>query len=426
MPRKKRKTNRRGNGEGGIHQRKDGRWCGQVTIGYDEQGKQLRKTFYGSKREDVARKVTDAANQAFNGMLTVTVTGEKPTVTELISNYLWTYKRLTVSDVTFNWYINTVKSYIFPTFGFIKACELTSEAVQKLINKMHFEDKLAVRTIKGVRNILNQAYTHAIETKQLVVNPVTATKLPIRSRVKEEDKEYEKAIPVDARAKILKATEKDLCMKTAITVLMLTGMRVGEWLALTWGHVDFKNSIITVEQAITKTSEYDDEGKLVAVKTVVGDTKTQCSTRKMKVSDAVMDVLKEWKKALPTHVRKSVTHDVLASKCFVFPNDLGEMRTYNGFRCTYRRFMDKNNLGHYTLHSLRHTFATMLLEKEVNPRVVQKLLGHRDIETTLGIYSHVLPEVFDGVAHVIGKLHTDMTTTGTEKVPQTLETQSVA
>jgi site-specific recombinase XerD len=51
----------------------------------------------------------------------------------------------------------------------------------------------------------------------------------------------------------------------------------------------------------------------------------------------------------------------------------------------------------------------MLLERGVNPKVVQKLLGHRDIETTLGTYSHVLPEVFDCVARVVGELHADMT-----------------
>ena len=71
----------------------------------------------------------------------------------------------------------------------------------------------------------------------------------------------------------------------------------------------------------------------------------------------------------------------------------------------------------YTLHSYRHTFATMLLERGVNPKVVQKLLGHRDIETTLGTYSHVLPEVFDGVAGVVGELHADMVSGNVIKAP---------
>ena len=101
----------------------------------------------------------------------------------------------------------------------------------------------------------------------------------------------------------------------------------------------------------------------------------------------------------------AVSHDIHAPDAVVFPNGLGEMRTYNGFRTTYRRFMTDNNLGEYTLHSYRHTFATMLLESGVNPKIVQKMLGHADIETTLGTYSHVLPEVYDGVADTMAGLH---------------------
>jgi len=54
-----------------------------------------------------------------------------------------------------------------------------------------------------------------------------------------------------------------------------------------------------------------------------------------------------------------------------------------------------------TFHGLRHTYASMLLEQEINPRIVQKLLGHRDVSTTLGIYTHVVPEVFAGVAAAV-------------------------
>lgn len=244
--------------------------------------------------------------------------------------------------------------------------------------------------------------------KITVMNPVSGTKLPKRSKVQKKKTEDEKVIPVIARTEILAAAEKDLRMKTALTVLMFTGMRVGEWLALTWGQVDFQNNVIIIDRAITKTCEYSEDGNLICRKTVIGDTKTQCSVRNLKVPSVVMDVLQEWKEALPNHIRSSVKCDVLSPESVVFPNDMGKMRTYNGFRTTYRRFMTENNLGNYSLHSYRHTFATMLLEQGVNPKVVQKLLGHRDIETTLGTYSHVLPEVFDGVAEIVGEIHADM------------------
>jgi integrase len=347
------------------------------------------------------------------------------TVKELMTDFLWTFKKPTVSAVTFEWYRNITETHINTPLGNISAIELTPQMIQTHINKMHGEDGLEVRTIKAMRDTLNQAYNHAIDIKQAKVNPVSGTRLPKQSRMQIEKKAENKAIPTMARAEILKAAESNKCIKTAITVLMLTGMRVGEWLALTWGQVDFENNVIIIDRAITKSYEYDEEGKLTGNESIVGDTKTQCSIRKIKVSEVVITILRDWQKTLPDHVRKSVKHDVLSSECVVFPNNLGKMRTYNGFRSTYRRFMDKNGLGDYSLHSYRHTFSTILLEENVNPKVVQKLLGHSDIETTLGTYSHVLPEVFDGVAGIVSKVHIDMMS-GTKKVPQLLETQSVA
>ena len=53
------------------------------------------------------------------------------------------------------------------------------------------------------------------------------------------------------------------------------------------------------------------------------------------------------------------------------------------------------------MHRYRHTYASMLLEQGVNPKIVQKLLGHRDVSTTLGVYTHVVPEVFAGVTTTV-------------------------
>ena len=113
-------------------------------------------------------------------------------------------------------------------------------------------------------------------------------------------------------------------MKAAITTLMFTGMRVGEWLALTWEQVDFHNNVITIDRAITKACEYNEDGSLKDRKTVVGDTKTQCSIRKIKVSPVVMDVLREWQKALPGHVRSPAKSNLLSAKSVVFPNNMGQ------------------------------------------------------------------------------------------------------
>jgi integrase len=402
MPTKK--AHRRGNKEGSIYQRKDGKWCGQVLTGYNELGKPIRKTYYGVTRQEVAEKVSGTVHQVFSG--TAPVSTKKITLENLLTDYLWTFKKSAVADMTFDWYLSLNKNHITPILGNIAADAVTVGQVQGLINGMHGKG-LARRSIKAVRDILNQTYVHAEEVKLCGKNPTVGTKLPATPREKSED-DNARVITRADRASILAAAENDIRMKTAITVLMFTGMRIGEFLALTWGSIDFENGVITVDRAITHKCEYDEERNLTSRETVVGTTKTQCSTRKVKVTPIVMDALQAWRVYLPEHLRSTPSHDVLSPDAVVFPNDMGAMRTYDGFRTTYRRFMSEHGLKSYPLHSYRHTFATMLLESGTNPRVVQKLLGHRDIETTLEIYSHVLPEVFDSAADALTVVYEGM------------------
>ena len=85
----------------------------------------------------------------------------------------------------------------------------------------------------------------------------------------------------------------------------------------------------------------------------------------------------------------------------VFPNKYGQLRSYSGFRRQFERFLKERGIGKVTFHQFRHTFATMMLEQQVNPRVVQEYLGHKDISTTLGIYTGVtssaMKQAADGV-----------------------------
>ena len=98
---------------------------------------------------------------------------------------------------------------------------------------------------------------------------------------------------------------------------------------------------------------------------------------------------------------------LITGDAVIFPNKHGETRTYSGFRTVYNKFLKKYGLEQYNLnlHKYRHTFATMLLEDGVNPKVVQKLLGHKTIQITLDTYSHVLSEVYTAVAGTIDNIY---------------------
>lgn len=142
-----------------------------------------------------------------------------------------------------------------------------------------------------------------------------------------------------------------------------------------------------IEQAITQVPKFDSDGKVISRVTVVGDTKTTCSVREIPVADIVIETLKEWKEKqnLRQKINNEVTADLTAKNSFVFANDDGSVRTYSGTRKIFDRFKRRNALDKYNIHfqGLRHTFSNMLFEMNENPKVIQQLLGHRDVKTTV-------------------------------------------
>lgn len=186
-------------------------------------------------------------------------------------------------------------------------------------------------------------------------------------------------------------------MSHAITTLILTGMRIGELLTLQWKYVDFKSKTITIQQSLTRKLVFDEAGKTEKMVDALGATKTRTSRRGIQAPDLILTQLREW---MRYEVALKGGLKVLVPEGFIFisTRTMG-MRTDLGFRASYRRFLERNGFEaeDLTLHRFCHTYTSMLLEQEINPKIVQKLLGHQDIGTTLGGYIHVVPEVLSGV-----------------------------
>ena len=115
-----------------------------------------------------------------------------------------------------------------------------------------------------------------------------------------------------------------------------------------------------------------------------------------------MAALREWKRLYIQRFKASKVDN------FVFPNKDGKLRSYSGFRRQFGRYLVEKGLSKITFHQFRHTFATMMLERGVNPRVVQEFLGHKDISTTLEIYTGITSAVMqiaaDGADEAIRRM----------------------
>src|SRR5690554_2986634 len=177
----------RGDGEGTIYQRKDGRWCGQITIGTDTlTGKPKRKTVYGKKRKDVVRKMTDIKKRLYDG------TYFEPSDMRL-SDWLnkWIEGRKNkLAYNTYMSYLSIINNHINPEIGKIKLKDLKARAIQELLNykleegRKDGEGGLSARTVKYIYQTLNTALGQAVKEQLIIRNVCNAVEAPKKQEEK--------------------------------------------------------------------------------------------------------------------------------------------------------------------------------------------------------------------------------------------------
>ena len=283
-------------------------------------------------------------------------------------------------------------------FGSMKLTELTKPVIQRQLNALSRQtDQPPYRTIKAIRDTLKQILAEAVQDELLRGNPVVNVVLPVQHR-KVPAQSY-KAFTPEMRSALSRAASKDRIMDPIIHLLLFNGNRIGEVLALSWGHVDFEAHTIRTEQAIQRV--YDEDHHYTED---VGECKTPASVRTNFMPALVEEKLLKWREYL---LQQKNGEALVAPDAPLFPSTrTWKRRTYSGFRSSYRHFLERNGLPteDMNLHRFRHTAATMMLEMGINPRVVQEELGHADIETTLGTYSHVIQDLHKDVAEKKDKL----------------------
>ena len=287
------KRTRRANNEGSIFQRSDGRWGGALTMGYDENGKIIRKTIYGKSRAEVVKKLSEISGRMKSNSYDLV---EQNDLETLMFEYLMTFKKSAVAPRTFEGNIRNFKLHIAPLIGKMKVYEIDNYVIQKLVNNL-IDQGYSTDTIKKCKHLISQFFEYAIDNKWVLVNPTLKVKVKGKRKVYEEDDEKYKALPPEIRDMFLEALNKDEAnfIKPLCITLMFAGLRIGEAIALKWKNIDFKNKTIKVDRAITQVPKFDEDGNIKSRVTVIGDTKTTCSVREIPVTDIVIETLKNWK-----------------------------------------------------------------------------------------------------------------------------------
>jgi len=376
------KKYRRSNGEGSVFKHHNGKWCGQIALGIDENGKRTRKTVYAETRAEVVEKLAALRGSIDAHKLKPST---RTTVGQFMVKWLKDFKRPSVSPRTYEWYINVSKS-VADEIKNTRLHKINAYQIQNTLNTMKNEE-YSVRSIKAAYDLLNQVFKAAIEFLMIGDNPMDKVKIQ-----RKETNKKQKALAGEDRKKVMAAIEGNVIYKPIIYTMIGMGLRIGEAIALKWNDIDFKNDTITINKAAKATPKINSKGEISGRSMEISGTKTACSVRTLPIPRVVRDTLKEWQKLYIQRFKASDTDNL------VFPNKEGKLRSYSGFRRQFGRFLEEKGLQNITFHQFRHTFATMMLERGVNPRVVQEYLGHKDISTTLGIYTGVTSDVMKAAA----------------------------
>lgn len=192
------------------------------------------------------------------------------------------------------------------------------------------------------------------------------------------------------------------------TVLLDTGMRIGECLGLRWDDCDFNGKIINVNH------------NLIYQITEAGNMELRITTPKTKAGIRIIPMFDDVKRALLDERLKQMEHGFTVTKVdgysgFIFQNRFQEvLNPHVVNRAIYRIIRDYNieakeknavQLPHFSVHNLRHTFCTRLCENEPNIKIIQEIMGHRNIETTMDVYNEATKEKkIESFASLEGKI----------------------
>lgn len=415
MPQKlrevKQKKGRRGNNEGSIYQRSsDGRWCGSVTTGYNTNGKPIRKTVYGSSRQEVAKKIAAMTAKVFaEGYTAVSARAERNfgvlcEAWACSSGFQKSKKKKkALASITIANNRRLLRTHIISELGNYDIQDVTSTRLDEFFDTK--SKVLAADTLRKLRSLLVNFFRDAVKKQYVSMNPMDEVEI---TYPESDPANTVKPLDENLRLKVFQEASKNPVINPILVTLVLTGLRPQELIVLTWDDINLDKRILSVKQALNRVVDFDDEGNEVSTGEIIGKTKTVYSVRTILLPEAVVTALKEWQAYCKD---KGIVSD------YVFPctrkQERGKRRTYAGLRSLIDRFISSLGLDdeNICMYSFRHTFATMLLEAREHPKIVASLMGHAKASTTLNIYSHIVsPDIYEETAKTLDGVYSKINT----------------
>ena len=363
----------------GICQRKDGLFEARFT---DKRGKRRKKYF---KTLPEARNWLEDARYEDKHRDSFVETDMT------VDAWFEYWQNNIVSDRAPNTRRNQRERYKFniqPYVGMMMLSEVKPMHCKMILNRM--EDTYAGGTILQTYITMGSMLRAAVDNDLIRKHPMDG----VRFTAPIKEKNSIKFLTVDEQKRFLEAAKRSHNY-FQYALILETGLRTGELIGLTWDAVDLEKKTLTVN----KTLEYRHKQKYWRA----GPPKTAHSYRTIPLTERAVEILKSVKVMRPNQKESELLDqelefkDLLTGrkkkllmKDLVFINwRTGEPAKNSSYDTHLYKLCEEAGIEPFCMHALRHTYATRAIESGMQPKVLQQLLGHASIKTTIDTYVHV-------------------------------------
>lgn len=341
------------------------------VVGTKKNGLPEVKEFLGNGEKEANKKADEYMAKLELGLVN---NFDKLTLADCMSNWIYNVKKYDdIKPSTFESYEGTFRNYVQNSdIANLKLFNIKSIKLQEHYNKLS-KNGFSSSKIKKLNKLLYQYFQYAIKEGYINRNPADNINIP---KLEEEKKHKENKIEYYTEDEVKKIKEKVKGYDIELIVLMAigTGLREGELLALKYSDIDYNNKQLKVNRTTKMVTAFDSDNNK--------HREQQFLEPKTKNSKRIVDIPSSLFELIP----KSDKDDLL------FKDEKGNIWEPRKLYRHWNYFLKKNDLPKKKFHSLRHTYATLLLSKGVELITISKLLGHSSLQIT-EIYADVIPQL---------------------------------
>ena len=273
-----------------------------------------------------------------------------------------------------------LKRHMLPVFGNKKLKDIMTEDISTFLTNL----ELSSETTRKMRTILSSVFSFGVSQGYIKTNPCV-------NAIYKKEKALKKVNYYDKKQckQLMELTKGYSKFNYIVQFLLFTGLRCGECLGLRWCDVDFENDIISINNTLTYANKH----------WFLTQPKTVKSIRVLKLSTYAKQLLLKHKEEQDKE--KSKVGSAWLHSEMVFTSCTGNFYDRSLLNTQFRRFLKKNEMPKLTIHGIRHSNASLMINNGFDVKIVSEQLGHCNVSITADIYSHIFEEYKAKVAQAI-------------------------